>query len=186
MHYKVFLETSAEAIAEGGYLAHVPELVGCVARGATKDAALEKLRETIRAYHALARARNIPAPIESAPIELDVTETDATTFAPDYQPLTEDDLENFLRREEISRDELSALLAKLSPTTLNWRAQPDAWAIRNVLAHIAQADLWYASRLAQGGRAGTFVATRRHAQSRPERAGRTARRRARTENHARR
>jgi fructose-specific PTS system IIA-like component len=40
-HYKVYLEVSDEARQEGGYLAHVPDLMGCVARGRTKEEAIK-------------------------------------------------------------------------------------------------------------------------------------------------
>ncbi|MBI3912567.1 MAG: type II toxin-antitoxin system HicB family antitoxin [Chloroflexi bacterium] len=149
--YKVYLETSAEALQEGGYLVHVPELIGVAARGKTKEEALEKTREAIAAHLELMRKYKLPAPPASEPIEMDVIESDAPTFPPDYAPLTEEDVENFLRREEISRDQLFDLLRAMPSAALNWRASPDAWAIRNVLAHIAQADMWYASRLALGG-----------------------------------
>ena len=35
--YQVYLETSKDVLEEGGYLAHIPQLIGCVARGKTKD-----------------------------------------------------------------------------------------------------------------------------------------------------
>ncbi len=151
MHYKVYLDTSAATLAEDGYLAHVPELIGVVARAKTKDETLEKLRDTIRAYHALTRARTLPAPAADDAIEFDVIETDAQTFEPDYAAFSEDDADNFLRHEEISRDQLFDLLRSLPSAALNWRASPDAWSIRNVLEHIVRADLWYASRLAPSG-----------------------------------
>jgi len=148
-HYQVFLETSQEALEEGGYIARVPELIGCVARGKTKEEAIAKTRDALDAYRVLMRQRGIA--VADEPIELDVTETDATTFPPDYVPLRDDELEGLWERAAFSRQTLLDMLNALPADALAWKPAADAWAIRNTLAHIAQADLWYASRLEEGG-----------------------------------
>jgi predicted RNase H-like HicB family nuclease/uncharacterized damage-inducible protein DinB len=149
--YPIYLETSAEALEEGGYLAHVPELIGCAARGKTKEEAVAKTRDAINAYLALMRKHGASVPPANEPIELDVTETNASTFSPDYAPLRDDELGALWERAAISRQILLDALAALPPDALDWRVDKESWAIRNILAHIAQADLWYASRLEEGG-----------------------------------
>ncbi|MDE3089877.1 MAG: type II toxin-antitoxin system HicB family antitoxin, partial [Chloroflexota bacterium] len=149
--YQVFLETSEEALEEGGYLAHVPELIGCAARGKTKEQALANTRVAIAQVLAVLRKHGAHVSAESDPIELDVTETDALTLPPDYKTLSNDELEALWERASFSRQELLDTLAEVSPAALVWRENKDSWAIRNILAHIAQADLWYASRLEKNG-----------------------------------
>jgi predicted RNase H-like HicB family nuclease len=149
--YQVYLETSAEALEEGGYLAHVPELIGCVARGKTKEEAIANTRAAIAEVLAVLRKHGAHVPSADEPIELDMTETDALTLPPDYNALRDDELEDLWERAAISRQILFDVLAAMPLDALTWRENEESWAIRNVLAHIAQADLWYASRLEEGG-----------------------------------
>ena len=131
MRYKVYLETSAEALEEGGYLAHVPELLGCVARGKTKQEAMTKIRDAIAAYHALARKHGASAPVADEAFELDVTETDALTLEPDYAPLTDQELDDLWHLQHRSRQEL---LETLDAASHLLEVKPDekSWSIRNV------------------------------------------------------
>lgn len=149
--YQVYLETSAEALEEGGYLAHVPALVGCVARGKTKEEAIEKTRQAIAAYLALMRQHGVRVPSADETIELDVTETDALTLPPDYAPMSDQELDDLWHLAHASREALLDTLAAMSSSALNWRADPQSWSVRNVLEHMARADVWYASRLEDGG-----------------------------------
>lgn len=150
-HYQVYLETSAQALEEGGYLAHVPALVGCVARGKTKEEAIEKTREAMAAYLALMRQHGMRVPSADEAIELEVTETDALTLPPDYAPMSDQELDDLWHLAHTSREALLDTLAAMSSSALNWRADPQSWSVRNVLEHMARADVWYASRLEEGG-----------------------------------
>ncbi len=152
-HYKVYLETSADALEEGGYLAHVPELIGCVARGKTKEQAIEKIRDAISAYLALLRNRGIRVPSTSEPIELDVTETEALTLDPDYRPMSDQELDDLWHLQNASRELLLETLSEMPSGSLNWRQDPQSWSVRNVLEHMARADVWYASRLEENAMA---------------------------------
>jgi predicted RNase H-like HicB family nuclease len=149
--YQVFLETSADALAEGGYLAHVPELIGCAARGKTKEDALANTRAAIADVLAVLRKHGARVPAADEPIELAVTETDAATFPPDYAPLRDDELEALWERASFSRQELLDVLGALPATALAWRENAEAWSIADIGAHVARADLYYASRLEAGG-----------------------------------
>jgi predicted RNase H-like HicB family nuclease/uncharacterized damage-inducible protein DinB len=147
----VYLETGEEALSEGGYLAHVPALPGCVARGVTKEAALEKARQSIGDYLDLMRRYGQAAPSPDEPIELDVREIEVNSFEPDRPTLNDEDLAMFMQRFELSRRLLLDTLAQMPADALTWKAKPDEWAIANIVAHIAQGDFWYASRLDEGG-----------------------------------
>lgn len=154
--YQVFVETSAESVEEGGYLAHVPELVGCVARAKTREEVLDKTREAIRAFHALLRKHGRPAPAESEPLDLQITELDpkavgAYVFPADYVPLSDPDLDDLCQRAALSRQELLDTLAALPAGALDWRVEPDGRPVRQILAHVANSDVYYASRLKEGG-----------------------------------
>lgn len=151
MRYHVYLETSAEALEEGGYLAHVVDLIGCAARGKTKEEALANTRTAIAEVLAVLRKHGASVPAENEPIELDVTEIDALTLPTDYATLSDDELEALWERAAYSRQELLDTLLAVTPTALTWRENEASWAISNILAHLAQADLWYASRLEEGG-----------------------------------
>ncbi len=139
-HIRVYLETSAEALEEGGYLAHVPELPGCVARGKTKEEAIEKVRGIVAADPKL-----------SKPLELNVEVTEALTLPPDYAAVSDRELDELEACAAALRQALLDTVTPLSPEALQWRRQPGEWTIRQVLGHLATADLWYASRLEEGG-----------------------------------
>jgi len=146
MRYLVYLETSDEAVAEGGYLAHVPALVGCVARGDTKEETLAKLYESIDAYTELMARRGIRMPPMDE-VELDVEETQSSTYPPDYEPLTDADVRELEARAGAVRQELLDEVAALPEGGLDWQADDDDWQLWHVLAHVSGADVWYATRL---------------------------------------
>ncbi len=60
MRYTVVLEREAD----GGYVASVPALPGCVSQGDTRDAALANIREAIELYVEDCRAAGDPVPKE--------------------------------------------------------------------------------------------------------------------------
>jgi predicted RNase H-like HicB family nuclease/uncharacterized damage-inducible protein DinB len=148
--YQVYLETSKGVLEEGGYLAHIPQLIGCVARGKTRDEALDRLRESAAAYREWLKRNGIAADT-GQPIEFDVVETEAPIFPPDYEPLREEELDDLFHRIALSRQSLLETVGRLDKAALEWQPEKDSWAVVNILAHLAQADLWYASRLEEGG-----------------------------------
>lgn len=149
--YTVWVETSAESVAEGGYLAHVQELPGCVARGKTLDAALARIREAIAAYHALARKHHAPAPIPEEPVELDVREMAGYELPSDFEPFREEDLDYLRELAGISRGALLETVNQVPPDAHKWRPAPGEYSLEEILVHIARADLYLASRLEQPG-----------------------------------
>lgn len=148
---QVFIETSAEALSEGGYLAHVPELPGCVARGKTKEQVITSIRATIDAYLTLRRKRGHGALPGDESVELDIVETEEMTFPPDCAPLDEQDLTELCEQAALSRQALIEFLKTVPAQALTWQPDRESWQLGNIVAHIASADLWYASRLQEGG-----------------------------------
>ncbi len=68
MRYTVVLEREAD----GGYVASVPALPGCVSQGDTRAAALANIREAIELYVEDCRAAGDPVPVEAGKEFVDV------------------------------------------------------------------------------------------------------------------
>jgi predicted RNase H-like HicB family nuclease len=62
MRYTVILEQEHD----GGYVASVPALPGCVSQGDDRDAALRNIREAIELYVEDCRDAGDPVPVESS------------------------------------------------------------------------------------------------------------------------
>lgn len=60
MKYTVILEKGRES----GYLAHVPALRGCVSQGASREEAVENVKEAIEAYIEVLVEDGLPVPTE--------------------------------------------------------------------------------------------------------------------------
>ena len=61
MGYTVVLEQEPD----GGFVAHVPSLPGCVSQGDTRDEVLDNIREAIELYIEDCRAAGDPVPTEA-------------------------------------------------------------------------------------------------------------------------
>lgn len=70
MRYTVVLEREAD----GGYVASVPALAGCVSQGDSRDEALANIREAIQLYIDDCRAVGDPVPTEAGK---EIVEVDA-------------------------------------------------------------------------------------------------------------
>lgn len=55
---------------DGGWVVEVPSLPGCVSQGATRDAALENIREAIEVWTSGAQEAEIPVPQDHFDVEL--------------------------------------------------------------------------------------------------------------------
>lgn len=67
MHYTVVLEPDEEG---GGYTVRVPALPGCISEGATREEALEHVREAIEGFIEGLRMAGEHVPVEKEPVEL--------------------------------------------------------------------------------------------------------------------
>ncbi len=148
MKYVVYLECDDETLSEGGYLAHIPALPGCVGRGLTKKEAVARCEETLRAYLALLIHAGVSGvPRESEAVSLDVHECGGHTFPSDYNPIMPNETEQLVQWLEVSRDELLEEVARLPTAALDWKPNPSLMSIREILNHVANSDWWYVQRL---------------------------------------
>ena len=150
MKYVVYLECDEETLKEGGYLAHIPAIPGCVGRGLTKKEAVVRCEETLRSYLALLIHAGVTGvPRESEKLDLEVRDCAGSTFQSDYNPLMLNETEQLAQWMEVSRDELLETIAKLPAGALDWKPNPKIYSIREILQHIANTDWWYVQRLKQ-------------------------------------
>ena len=136
-------------------MAHVPALPGASARGETVEEAKEKIRDAITEYLRLLRDVGEPVPRASEGIELEFEEVDSTTFLTDYDALRPNEMETLFRWMAISRQELMDLVKELPEEAVN-RKPESGNSIREILCHLAEADLWYTDRLKQWPEAPLF------------------------------
>jgi uncharacterized damage-inducible protein DinB len=70
-------------------------------------------------------------------------------FAPDAEPVTEEDIEWALTLLGWQREDIVEKVGALSEETLDWKPYDatETLSIRQLLDHIAQVDLWYMGRL---------------------------------------
>ena len=149
MKYTVLIECDEETLSDGGYLAHIPAVPGCVGRGPTQEAAAECCRESLQEYLALLlNAGALGAPHDDGPVELEVFGCTSHTFDSDYSTLMPNEAEQLVQWLEMSRDELLELVARLPPDVLDWKPTAGSWPIRQILGHVAYCDWLYVQHLA--------------------------------------
>lgn len=151
--YALYLESGPR---QQRTMVHVLGLLGCIAKGPTTEVALAATPDAIRAYlHFLARHG---VEVEEHPrVEVRVVEhvtvgqwlgngDPALVFGPDRAPLTDPDMEEYIRRLEWSRAEIVALVRRLSPPEL--AAQPAGGrSIRAMLEHLMESEHFYVCTL---------------------------------------
>lgn len=153
--YDAYLEETAE----GAALALILDLPGCFANGATRQAALDNLQHSSAAYHAWLRQHDDYTPDVRGPFVFTVKEVFQIAhegnyeinsfFVPDAQPATDEDIEWALTLMGWQREDLLERVSELAEEILDWMPPyaSDALSIRQILDHIAQAEVWYMGRL---------------------------------------
>ncbi len=133
-------------------MVHVLDLLGCIANGPTTEEALARTPQAIRTYlRFLQRHGEEVNPEEE--IETRVAEhiTEGTwlgngdpaiLFVPDREPLTQEDLEKYLRRLAWSRAEIVELVSGLSEEEMEEKP-PRGRSIKGILEHIFGAEYSY-------------------------------------------
>lgn len=154
--YLVYVETGGDPITRPGPVAHVPDLPGASARGKTIEEAKENIREAIKEYVRLLRDVGEQVPRYSDGIELEFQEADGATFLTDYDGLRPNEMETLFRWMAISRQELMDLVKDLPGEAMEWKPTEEASSIRDILCHLAEADLWYTDRLTRWPEAPLF------------------------------
>ena len=154
--YDVYLEETKE----GATLALILDLPGCFATGATRQEALENLQETTAAYHAWLRKHDDYAPDVRGPFVFSLKEVFQTSYQGEYEvnsffvldaePATDEDIEWALTLLGWQREDVLERVSSLSEDVLDWKlpeAPDDTLSIRQILDHVAQAEVWYMGRL---------------------------------------
>ena len=135
---------------EGGFLATVAELPGCMARGATRDEAAANARRAFPEYLALLEKYGVSTEHwkELDPASFGVKDTNVEDwFAEDFSPMQEHEIRDFLHHMEASRAALLGLVRELSPDDVERKPTPDSWSIRQALEHVMTTEASLVGRL---------------------------------------
>jgi predicted RNase H-like HicB family nuclease/uncharacterized damage-inducible protein DinB len=134
-------------------MAHVLDLLGCIAQGATTSDAIAAAPEAIRTY-----LRFLNRHGETVDLEKEITTRVAEHvmegpwlgngdpypgFAPDFQPLSRDELGVFLHRLAWLHDDLLRLTRGLTPEQLLARPASGGRPISRILEHVAASHAGY-------------------------------------------
>lgn len=136
--------------ADGTFTAHVLELPGCNARGATRDDAVANAKRSFHDYLALLAGRGMSTE-HWAGLDVETFEirepAERGTFPEDFRPLNEHELRDVLHQLEASRSALLAQLRGLSAEQLERRATPSTWSVRQALEHLMTSEVLLLARL---------------------------------------
>ncbi|MFQ5858733.1 MAG: hypothetical protein ACE5LU_24285 [Anaerolineae bacterium] len=147
MEYALYLESGPRRRKT---MVHVLELLGCIARGPTTEAALEATPGAIRAYLRFLQRHGEAARPEDAFTTV-VTEHvmegawlgngDPTPgFSPDFQPLGAEDLDLYLRRLAWLQADMLQLICDLPREQLLAEPEGRGRSIYGILEHVAESQ----------------------------------------------
>lgn len=152
---------------EGRDLAWALDYPGCFAYGADEAEALIRLPRELLKYEVWIKDHTSNPWIDLRDMDMYVAERYETFrlgedykpappdegyeinawFIDDWRPLSEDEIENDLKIFQWQRDELLAGLTTLDPELLKKDFPGQRWNILGIAKHVANAELWYLSRL---------------------------------------
>jgi len=140
---------------ERWWYAHVVELVGCFTRDETREAALNKLPETIKHYADRLKEKEIPVEVLDLRVSEEVNnipmlgEAGGATalFKTDLKHVPEQELQTLLALMRLNRKELLDLVTPLGEKQIAAETIPGKWSIKQTLNHVINAEEWYTSRL---------------------------------------
>lgn len=149
-------------------MVHVLDLLGCVATGATTEAALDATPDAIRAYLAFLRRHrervNPDAPFRTHVVE-HVTEgmwlgngSPNLVFAPDLQPVSEKEIEAHLRRFHWMREALADWAGRRTAKQLDAAPKDGGRSGRAILLHVLGGPGGYLSAALGGSKGFSAVA----------------------------
>jgi len=129
---------------------HVLDLLGCVAVGPTTEEALAATPDAIRAYRRFLCRHGEPVDPE-APVETRVVEhvtagnwlgsgSPYLVFGPDFDPVSDEEIERFLRRVEWLCDEFASWAATRTDEQLDTRPAGGGRPARAILLHVIGAQ----------------------------------------------
>jgi predicted RNase H-like HicB family nuclease len=150
-------DTYLEVFPDGRVSAQVLDLPGCFAYGASEIEAQSNLRVAIPDYFRWLSMQDTDTPTVSGEVELAVRERVEVTmqglhevrafFTPDAVPLSDDDLGWGLALMSYAHVDLRRYTADLPSPALDWQSTADVWSIRQIIDHLAQMEIWLATRL---------------------------------------
>jgi len=136
------------AANDGTFVAEVADLPGCVARGATRDEAITKVRGAFRDYLFLLRQRDVSTEHYDKLDPESFAVKDVKDFFPeDAERLEEHEMRDFLHQMEASRSALLALVRGLSADEIERKPTESTWSVRQALEHIMSVEVQYLGRL---------------------------------------
>jgi len=148
--YSLYLESGPKRRKT---MVHALDLLGCIAQGASTEEALEATPAAIRAYLRLMRSAgeevDPDAPFTTA-IAAHVMEGSwigngdpSSGFAPDFQPLTAEDLALYLPRLDAMQTSLLAIVRDLPQLTLAADPPGGGRSVFHILEHLADSHAAY-------------------------------------------
>jgi predicted RNase H-like HicB family nuclease len=150
--YALYLESGPQ---HKKTMVHIPQLLGCIANGPTTEAALEAVPEAIRAYRRfLGRCGEAADPDTSftTAIAEHVTKGDwlgngspYITYAPDLEPVSEEEVATFRNRLARLREELAAWAEAQDNATLDSKVPGSSRSARAILLHVMGPTAAYAA-----------------------------------------
>ena len=134
-------------------MVHVLDLLGCVATGPTTEQALDKTPKTIHDYLRFLQRHGAAVDV-GAGVQTHIAEhitegiwlgngDPSLVFQPDLEPLTTEDVEEYIERLEWMRLEIHALVSGLSEEKLEEKPQPKGRPIKAILEHILESEYAY-------------------------------------------
>lgn len=163
MHIRIGLENNIE----GRTLAWALDYPGCFAYGLDEAEALIRLPRALLAYEVWIKDHTADPWVDFEDLDLRVVERTDTFrigedyrpapkgqgyeinawFIDDWRPLTETEIEQGLMIFHWQREELLGGLSTLDTEILEKERPGQRWSIWGIVKHIANAELWYLSRL---------------------------------------
>lgn len=163
MHVRIGMENNIE----GQSLAWVLDYPGCFAYGADEPEALIRLPRALLEYEIWIKDHTNESWVNFADLDIRVVERFSTFrigedytpapegegyeinawFMDDWRPLSTDEITRALKIFHWQREELLAGLSTLDPEILEKEYRGQRWNILGIAKHIANAELWYLSRL---------------------------------------
>jgi len=151
--FDVYLDTATA----GRVMAHLLEPPGLGVRFESREEMARRLPTEIGAHLAWLASHGESVVSEAHPAYRIVDEVplagnfesgdDVGIFRPDFVPVTDDEIERYLRIAGYAHEDLLALVGPLDDAALDWVRDERTRPIRKVIRHIVGAELWYMGRI---------------------------------------
>jgi len=153
--YSVYLD-----LGQGGCMAHVlGRLLGCNRTARNRRRALSKIREEIPIYEQwlkdhggrikIVHPNQITLVVKEEVYDQDPWIAGGTNalFTPELQETTQKEIDKCIQRMSWNREDLLCIVEELPKSVIKKSPQKEPRSIANALSHIADAEIWYISRL---------------------------------------